>query len=65
MAAKPKASGGPRLPAGKKQMLSILDENLIRQIKVAAAEDGIKLSEIVEQATREWLAKRKNRRPTK
>lgn len=54
-------SGRPRAPAGKKQMLIILDAEVIRQIKIAAAEDERKVSHVVEEAAREWLAKRRRR----
>jgi hypothetical protein len=37
-----------------------MDQNVIRDIKVAAAEDEIKLSHAVEEAVREWLARRKH-----
>ena len=34
--------------------------NVIGDIKVAAAQDKIKLSHVVEEAVREWLARRKH-----
>jgi hypothetical protein len=43
-------------------MLVIMDQDIIRDIKVAAAEDEIKLSHAVEEAVREWLAKRRGRK---
>jgi hypothetical protein len=57
-----KRMSGPRAPAGKKQMLSILSVDLIEALKIAAIEDGTKGSHIVEEAVRDWLAKRKLRR---
>jgi hypothetical protein len=50
----------PRAPKGKKQMLSILDEKVIKRVKMAALEDGMPMSHAVEQAIREWLARRNN-----
>lgn len=55
-------SGTSRLPAGKKQMLVILDQSLVKEIKFAAIEDEMKMSDVVAMATRDWLAKRKARR---
>jgi hypothetical protein len=61
--AKKIATGGTRrLPPGKDQMLSILPTDLIREVKIAVAEDSIKLSGAVEQSLRDWLAKRKKRK---
>jgi hypothetical protein len=64
-AKKKTASGGARLPAGKKQMLVIMDQDIIKEIKVAVAQDEIKLSHAVEEAVREWLVKRKERKAGK
>jgi hypothetical protein len=61
-AKKKTASGGARLPAGKKQMLVIMDQDVIKELKVAVAQDEVKLSHAVEEAVREWLAKRRGRR---
>ncbi|MGJ5208130.1 hypothetical protein [Bradyrhizobium sp. HKCCYLR20261] len=47
-----------RVPKGKKQMLCILDEDVIKRIKMAAIEDGTPMSHAVEKAIREWLARR-------
>jgi hypothetical protein len=44
------------------RMLSILSVVLIEALKIAAIEDGTKGSHIVEEAVRDWLAKRKSRR---
>ncbi|MBR0752909.1 hypothetical protein JQ604_12000 [Bradyrhizobium jicamae] len=49
---------GPRLPAGTKQMLVLMDETVIKQVKIAAIEDGTKMSKAVETAVKEWLARR-------
>lgn len=49
---------GPRLPAGTKQMLVIMDETVIKAVKIAALEDDMKMSKAVETAVKEWLARR-------
>ncbi len=51
-----------RAPAGKKQVLVIMDAEIIRQVKIAAAEDERKMSHAVEEAVREWLDRRKRNR---
>lgn len=56
------AEGRPRAPAGKKQMLVIMDQDLIKQVKMAALEDDLKMSHAVEEAVEEWLARRKSRK---
>lgn len=43
-------------------MLSILPTNLIKETKIAAIEDGLKLSRVVEEALTDWLAKRQKRK---
>jgi hypothetical protein len=48
----------PRAPKGKKQMLIIMDSDLIKQVKHAALEDDRRMSHAVEDAVREWLARR-------
>jgi hypothetical protein len=59
---KPAARSGPRTPPGKKQMLVIMDEKLIKDLKIAMAEDGTPASHIVEGLVRGWLEKRKARK---
>jgi hypothetical protein len=56
---KPPTRSGPRTPPGKKQMLVIMDAGLIKDLKVAMAEDDTAASHIVEELVREWLAKRR------
>ena len=56
------ALGRPRAPKGKKQMLVIMDQDLIKGVKMAALEDDMKMSHAVEQAVREWLWRRKSRK---
>lgn len=35
-----------------------MDETVIKQVKIAAIEDGTKMSKAVETAVKEWLARR-------
>jgi hypothetical protein len=62
VAEKLNSRSGPRAPSGKKPLMVIVDEGLIKAAKIAAIEDGRKVSGIVEELLREWLAKRKTRR---
>ena len=48
-----------RAPEGKRQVLIIMDQEVIKSVKVAAVEDDIKMSHAVEEAVRDWLKKRK------
>ncbi|SDO49818.1 hypothetical protein [Afipia sp. GAS231] len=59
------AKGGPRAAKGKKQMLVILDQDVIKAVKMAALEDEVPMSHAVEEAVREWLGKRKGRKAPK
>jgi hypothetical protein len=59
---KPASHARPRAPKGKKQVLVIMDQDVIKAVKLAALEDDMKMSHAVEEAVREWLAKRKARR---
>jgi hypothetical protein len=51
-----------RAPTGKRQVLIIMNQNIIKSVKVAAVEDDIKMSHAVEEAVRDWLIKRKRGR---
>jgi hypothetical protein len=62
---KPASRSGPRTPPGKKQMLVIMDEKLIKDLKVAMAEDDTAASHIVEELVRGWLAKRRGQETRK
>jgi hypothetical protein len=53
-----------RAPMGKRQVLIIMDQDVIKSVKVAAVEDDIKMSHAVEEAVRDWLTKRKRERAT-
>jgi hypothetical protein len=59
---KPSSRSGPRTAKGKKQMLVIMDQDLIKSLKMAALEDDMKMSHAVEEAVREWLKRRGSRR---
>jgi hypothetical protein len=68
MASQPKirvSKSRPRAPAGKRQVLIIMDQEVAKSVKVAAVEDDIKMSHAVEEAVREWLMKRKRERATR
>ncbi|MEH2567141.1 hypothetical protein V1289_006768 [Bradyrhizobium sp. AZCC 2289] len=56
-----KGRSGPRAPVGKRPLMVIIDEDLIKAAKIAAIEDGTKVSGTVEGLLRDWLAKRKAR----
>jgi hypothetical protein len=65
MPSQPKKKPGKaraRAPAGKRQVLIIMDQDVIKSVKVAAVEDDIKMSHAVEEAVREWLSRRKRER---
>jgi hypothetical protein len=51
-----------RAPEGKRQVLILMDQDVIKSVKVAAVEDDIKMSHAVEKAVRNWLSKRKRAR---
>ena len=51
--------GRPRTTEGKKQMLLMVPEDLIKEMKIAAIQDGKPVSHVAEEAMREWLVKRK------
>ena len=50
--------GRPRTTEGKKQMLLIVPEDIIKAMKIAAIQDGKPVSHVAEEAMRKWLAKR-------
>lgn len=53
-----KNRSGPRAPAGKKPLMVIMDAELIKAAKIAAIEDGTKVSTIVETLLSDWLTRR-------
>ncbi|MBR0688551.1 hypothetical protein JQ594_21675 [Bradyrhizobium manausense] len=53
---------GRKLPPGaadRRQFLAVMNGDVIRDLKVAAAEEQITASELLEQAARELLQRRK------
>jgi hypothetical protein len=67
MLSKPKkkrAKTRARAPEGKRQVLIIMNKDVVKLVKVAAVEDDIKMSHAVEQAVRDWLNKRKREKAT-
>jgi hypothetical protein len=52
----------PRAPAGKKPLMIITNEDLIKDSKIAAIEDDRNVSAIVQELLQGWLAERKSRR---
>jgi hypothetical protein len=60
-ATKAKSRSGPRAPLGKKPLLVIIDEQVIEDAKIAAIRDKTKVSQVVEDLLRGWLAARKSR----
>ena len=53
------AQGHPRAVQGRQQMLVIMDQGLIKRVKIAALEDDTKMSHAVEEAVRERRKGRK------
>ena len=58
-AKKAKSRSGPRAPAGKRPLLVIIEEEVVEETKVAAVREKTKVSAIVEELLRAWLAGRK------
>ena len=54
-----KTRSGPRAPAGKRPLMVILDEDLIKAAKIAAIEDGRNVSGLFRSCYRGWLEARK------
>jgi hypothetical protein len=57
-----KPGNDPKAPRprndGRKSLFVYLDADLIKQLKKAALDDDTNVYEIVEEATRSWLARR-------
>jgi hypothetical protein len=51
-----------RAPAGRKPLMVIIDEHLIKAAKIAAIEDGRNVSGIVQELLEAWLATRKGKK---
>lgn len=59
---------GRKPPPGaenRRQFLAVIDAEVIKAIKVAAAEEDRTASELLEQAARQLLQRRKSARPRK
>lgn len=50
-------AGRKRVPKGKRQMLCILDEDVIERVKIAAVKSNSRVSHVVQQALEQWLAR--------
>lgn len=59
---KAKTRSGPRSPAGKKPLLVVIDEDTIKKAKIAAIQDDKRVSGVVEELLKGWLASRKTTR---
>lgn len=65
-AKKPPASGARKLPVGdRRQFLTTMSADVIRAVKQAALDDNRNAWEIMEEAARQWLDRRKSGRATK
>ena len=60
-----KTGGSRRVPNGKRQMLCILDEDVIERVKIVAVRSNARVSHVVEQALREWLERLETEGPNK
>lgn len=58
---KPLRKGRKPAEGDKRQFLATLDSELIKAIKLAAIEDEMSASEVLEEATRQWLSRRKKK----
>jgi hypothetical protein len=59
-AKKPPASGAPKLPVGdRRQFLTTMSADVIKAVKQAALDDNRNAWEIMEEAARQWLERRK------
>lgn len=59
---------GRKLPPGaanRRQFLAVMNGDVIKDLKVAAAEEEITASELLEQAARELLERRKSKQGKK
>ncbi len=52
-----KKGGSKRLPTGRRQLLCILDEDVVERIKIAAIRSNARVSHVVQYALKEWLAR--------
>jgi hypothetical protein len=65
-AKKPPASGPRKLPVGdRRQFLTTMSADVIRAVKQAALDDDRNAWEIMEEAARQWLERRKTAKARK
>jgi hypothetical protein len=54
---KPQTSrSGPRAPAGKKPLTTIIDEEVIKEAKIKAIREGTNLSRVTHELLQGWVA---------
>jgi len=58
---KPLRKGRKPAEGDKRQFLATMDPELIKAIKLAAIEDETSASEVLEEAARHWLSRRKKK----
>ena len=58
-----KTKGRKRVPQGKRQMLCILDEDVIERVKIAAVRRNSRVSHVVQIALVQWLARQEPKIP--
>ncbi len=61
MAARLSSTSTRKRRDGRKSLLVYMDEALIKELKKAAVDDDRNAYDIVEEATRNWLATRKSK----
>jgi hypothetical protein len=65
-AKKPPTSGPRKLPVGNRvQFLTTMSADVIRAVKQAALDDDVNAWEIMEEAARQWLERRKSKSKSK
>ncbi len=52
----PKSRSGPRAPAGKRPLTTIIDETVVEEAKVKAIRGKTNLSRVTEELLQGWLA---------
>jgi hypothetical protein len=62
VAKEPKSRSGPRAPAGKKPLMVIIDEDLIKAAKIAASRTDGMFQGSSKDLLEAWLAGRKTRK---
>jgi hypothetical protein len=52
----PKSRSGPRAPAGKRPLMVVMDEDVVKKAKIKAIEDDTNVSRVAEELLRGWLS---------